>query len=187
MHAGQVLILPELRNEAQRDRLDRVTAVSADRGSAAHRRRGNVGVRVDADDAFDRVDRRDAVRAAALCRLRRRAHARHVRRKLCKDRQLRSAPCRRGKALDKLRHLSDVRAEPFIHHVRAGEIQLDRVRAVLLAKPAELLPLRVVLPHDRGKNEFGRIIPLETPEDLHVLGDAVVGKLLDVLVTIRSH
>ena len=136
---------------------------------------------IDPDDALDGVDGREPVCAAAFRGLRRGAHFRYVRRKLGEDGELRSASGGGGEALHQLRHLPDVRAESSLRHVRAGEVQLDRVRAVFLAQACQFLPLRVVLTHDGGQNDLCRVFLLQPPEDLHVLRHTVIGELLDVL------
>ena len=57
-------------------------------GHPVNSRSRDVGMRIDADDALDRVDRRDPVRAAAPGCLRRRRHARHVWRELGLERSI---------------------------------------------------------------------------------------------------
>ena len=141
----------------------------------------DVSLRIDADNALDRVDGRNAVCAAAFGGFRCGAHLRHIRRELSQDRKLRAAPCRCGKALDQLRHLPDIRSETAVRHVGTGKVQFDRIRAVFFAQARKLRPFLIILTHDGCQDEFVRIVLLQPAEDLHILRHAVVGELFDIL------
>ena len=180
MHALQRRVLPQLGNEAQRDWFDRIAAVAAHRGHAVYRGGGDIGMGIDPDDTLDRIDGGDPVRTAAFGRLGRGAHDRHIGCELGKDRELCTPSRCGGEALHQLRRLADIRAQAAVRHVGAGEVQLDGVRAVFLAETGELLPLRIILAHNGGQNEFGRIFHFQAAKDLHVFRHAVVGELLNV-------
>ena len=181
VHIGERRIVSHLRDKAQRDRLHGISAVSAHRGHPMHGRGRNVGVGVDPDDTLDRVDSCNAIGAASHSRFCGGAHAVHVGSEFCQDRNPGSPSCGSRKPLHKLWHLSDIRTEPALSHIRAGEIQFDRIGAVLLAQPRQSLPVLIILPHYGGQNEFARVILLEPAEDLHVLLYAVIRELLNIL------
>ena len=181
MHSLQRRILCQFRDKTKRNGLDGVAAVSTHSRFPVYRRRGDIGMRVDSDHALDRVDGCNAIRTCAFGCLSRGAHNSHIWGELCQDRELRSAPCSSGKALDQLRHLSDIGSETAVRHVGAGKVQLDRIRSVFFTQARKALPLRIGLPHERRQNEFARIVLFQSAENLHVLRHAVVGELLDVL------
>ena len=132
MHTHKIRVLPELGDEAERNRFDRISAVAADGRHAVHRRCGNVRIRIDVHDAFDRIDRRNAVCPAPLCGLRGFLHPHDVRRQLGKDRLLRAPSCGGGELFDTRGILTDIRSQSAVFHIRAGEVQFDRIRAVLI-------------------------------------------------------
>ena len=109
------------------------------------------------------------------------AHLIDVGCELGEDRNLSTASGCRGKSLDQLRHLPYIRAEASFRHVGTGEIELDRIRPVLFAKPCQALPVLVILTHDGCQYEFIGIFCFQAAEHLHILLHTVVGELFHVL------
>ena len=181
VHPAQRRVLPQFGDKAQGDGPNGVPAVAAHGALTVHGRRRDEGVQVDAGDRFDGVNGGNAVRAAAFCRLGGGTHAGNVWRQLRQHRNMAGPFGCRGEFLHQLRHLADIRPQAALGHVRAGKVQLHRVRAVFLAQVRQFAPFRLVLAHDGGENELARILCLQAAEYLHVLGHAVVGKLLDIL------
>ena len=181
MHARQGRIIAQLRDKTQGDRFDRIAAVSSDSGHAPYGGRRNIGVRIDPDNAFNRIDGRYAVCAPAQGCLRRGTHAVHIGGQFREDRYFRAAPCRRRKPLHQLRHLADIRSQTAFRHIGTGEIQFNGVSAVLLAQARQPFPVFVILSHDGRQNELGGIFRLEPAENIHIFFYAVVGQLLNIL------
>ena len=88
-----------------------------------------------------------------------------------------------GKLLYQFRHLSDIASQSAFRHIRTGEVQLHCIRTVFLAQMRQFAPFRLILPHNRGQDEFRGVVFLQPAENLHVFLHTVVGKLLNILET----
>ena len=180
MHILQFRVLSKFRYKTQSNRFDRISAVSADRRLAVHCRSRHVGKGIHLGDAFDRIDCRNSICPASFCGFRKRTHLCDIRGQLGEDRFGCTSSCGSGKAFRKFFILADIRTESPLFHIRTGEIQFDRIRAVFIAEPGKLLPFVFVASHDRRKDKLRRIVLLQLPEDLHILFYRVVGKLFNI-------
>ena len=66
-------------------------------------------------------------------------------------------------------------------HLRTGEVHLNHVRTSLRYQAGQLLPVLLRGPHDGGNQNFIRIVLLQPPQVLQVLGQGVLRDLLHVL------
>ena len=183
MHPGKHWVLCKLCDETKGDGFDCVPTVAANSRHAVHCRCRHIRMGADTDNALDRVNRCNAVGTAAFCRFCSGAHSGHVGCELGEDRNVGPSSGSSCIALHQCRNLSNIGAEPTVRHIRAGKVQLNCIRTVFLTQTGQIFPFLFILPHDGGQNEFGRVVPLQPPEDLHVLRNTVVGKLFDVLKT----
>ena len=109
---------------------------------------------VDINDALDRIDGGNTVGTAPHGGFRRRTHFIYIGCELGKNRNLGPPPGGGCKALHKVRILANIRSQSFLHHVGAGEIELDCICSVLLTLARQTFPFVIILSHDGSQNEL---------------------------------
>ena len=169
-------------DHVQRDGLHRRAAVAAVRRQVANARLEREAVDVDADDALDGVDERNAVRAAALGGQPVRHDVRHVRRELHQHGHRRVVDGPRRDALVDLRLLPHGRAHAALAHaVRAAEVQLQAVGTRVHSALDDVLPLLLGLHHQGDDDRVLRVLLLGLVDLLEVHLERPVGDELDVV------
>lgn len=181
VHPTELFAVRHIGNEAESDRLDRLTGISSHYGVAVHVGFGGEGVDVNAGDAVYGVYGSDAVRASAPGRHRHRDHIGDVRSHLREHRQSRAPAHGGSELLYEGLVLTDRHSERVGFHIGTGEVAFYHIGSRQFAFVREGGPLLFVLAHYRGYDDLFREIPLQTAEDFHILLDAVVGQLLYVL------
>src|SRR4051812_17510945 len=129
-HARRLAVARDLAHHAQRDRLDRRTAVTAVRALAVHTRAWGHRIKIHSHDRADGIDQRNRIRAAALRSAGRVQDVGDVWRELDDHGQARVLLAPACHHLDVFGDLAYRRTHAaFGHAVRATEIEFDTIGA----------------------------------------------------------
>ena len=181
MHAFQFLASGYIRDKSQGYRFYRVARIASNDGFTTYSRLSHKSVDVDACDGIDSVDRRDTISSSAFCGERYRDHVGYIRRELCKYRKGCSSFGSSCEPFHHLRRLADRDSQIIVFHVRTGEVAFYNRCTGPFTFSCEIGPFLLVLTHYRGDYHLRREFPPQFFKYLHILFDAVVGKLLYVL------